>query len=38
VGFGTINSAVAPATGLLGGGLGGDTSPPMIAFRGRVEF
>jgi len=38
VGFGTINSAVAPATGLLGGGLGGDTSPRMIAFRGRVEF
>jgi hypothetical protein len=38
VGFGTISSAVAPATGLLGAGLGGDTSPRMIAFRGRIEF
>jgi hypothetical protein len=38
LGFGAISSAVAPATGLLGRGLGGDASARMIAFRGRIEF
>jgi len=36
--FGTINSTLAPATGLLGGGLGGDSSVRMIALTGRIEF
>lgn len=26
------------ADGLLGVGLGGDSSPRMIAFQGRIEF
>jgi len=38
IGFGTISSAVAPATGLLGRGLAGDASARMIALRGRIEF
>ncbi|HEX3942173.1 MAG TPA: carboxypeptidase-like regulatory domain-containing protein [Acidobacteriaceae bacterium] len=36
--FGTLNSTIAPPTGLLGVGLGGDSSPRMIAFQGRIEF
>jgi hypothetical protein len=36
--FGTLQSVVAPPTGLLGVGLGGDSSPRMIAFQGRIEF
>jgi Carboxypeptidase regulatory-like domain/TonB-dependent Receptor Plug Domain len=37
-GFGTINSTVAPITGLVGGQLGGDSSVRMIALRGTVTF
>jgi len=37
-GFGSINETVSAQTGLLGGGLGGDSSVRMIAFRGRIEF
>jgi len=37
-GFGTITSTISPPTGLLGVGLGGDSSPRMIAFQGRLEF
>ncbi len=36
--FGTLQSLASPPTGLLGVGLGGDTSPRMIAFQGRIEF
>ncbi len=36
--FGTIESTISPPTGLLGVGLGGDSSPRMIAFQARVEF
>jgi len=36
--FGTLDSTIAPPTGLLGVGLGGDSSPRMIAFQGRIEF
>jgi hypothetical protein len=36
--FGTLQGATSPPTGLLGVGLGGDTSPRMIAFQGRIEF
>jgi hypothetical protein len=36
--FGTLDSTIAPPTGLLGVGLGGDSSPRMIAFQGRFEF
>jgi len=36
--FGTLQSTTSPPTGLLGVGLGGDSSPRMIAFQGRVEF
>ncbi len=36
--FGTLESTTSPPTGLLGVGLGGDTSPRMIAFQGRIEF
>ena len=36
--FGTLQSTVSPPTGLLGVGLGGDSSPRMIAFQGRIEF
>ena len=28
----------APPTGLLGVGLGGDSSPRMVAFQARLEF
>ena len=37
-GFGALTSAISPPTGLLGVGLGGDSSPRMIAFQGRIEF
>jgi hypothetical protein len=37
-GFGALTSTTAPPTGLLGVGLGGDSSPRMIAFQARVEF
>jgi hypothetical protein len=37
-GFGTISSTVSPSTGLLGGGLGGDSSVRMIALRAGFEF
>ena len=36
--FGTLASTISPPTGLLGVGLGGDSSPRMIAFQGRIEF
>jgi hypothetical protein len=36
--FGTLDSTIAPPTGLLGVGLGGDSSPRMIAFQGRIDF
>ena len=38
VGFGALNYATSPPTGLLGVGLGGDSSPRMIAFQARLEF
>jgi len=37
-GFGALTYTTAPPTGLLGVGLGGDSSPRMIAFQMRVEF
>ena len=36
--FGTLQSTISPPTGLLGVGLGGDGSPRMIAFEGRIDF
>jgi Carboxypeptidase regulatory-like domain len=36
--FGTVQSTISPPTGLLGVGLGGDSSPRMIAFQARIEF
>jgi hypothetical protein len=36
--FGTLQSAISPPTGLLGVGLGGDSSPRMVAFQARIEF
>ena len=36
--FGTLQSTISPPTGLLGVGLGGDSSPRMIAVQGRLEF
>jgi hypothetical protein len=36
--FGTLEGTISPPTGLLGVGLGGDSSPRMIAFQVRVEF
>ncbi len=36
--FGTLQSTISPPTGLLGVGLGGDSSPRMIAFQARIEF
>jgi len=38
VNFGTINGTVSPTTGLLGAGLGGDSSVRMIALRGTIQF
>jgi len=37
-GFGALTYTVAPPTGLLGVGLGGDSSPRMIALQARLEF
>jgi Carboxypeptidase regulatory-like domain len=37
-GFGTISYATSPPTGLLGVGLGGDSTVRMIAFQLRLEF
>jgi len=37
-GFGALSFATSPPTGLLGVGLGGDSSPRMIAFQARLEF
>jgi len=37
-GFGAFSYLTSPPTGLLGVGLGGDSSPRMIAFRARLEF
>jgi hypothetical protein len=37
-GFGALTATTAPPTGLLGVGLGGDSSPRMIAFQLRLEF
>ncbi len=36
--FGALESTISPPTGLLGVGLGGDSSPRMIAVQARVEF
>jgi hypothetical protein len=36
-GFGALTSTTSPPTGLLGVGLGGDSSPRMIAFQARLE-
>ena len=37
-GFGAFTYATSPPTGLLGVGLGGDSTPRMIAFQLRLEF
>jgi hypothetical protein len=37
-GFGALTYTTSPPTGLLGVGLGGDSSPRMIAFQTRLEF
>jgi hypothetical protein len=37
-GFGALTYSTAPPTGLLGVGLGGDSSPRMLAFQARLEF
>jgi hypothetical protein len=37
-GFGALTSTTAPPTGLLGVGLGGDSSPRMVAFQARLQF
>jgi Carboxypeptidase regulatory-like domain len=36
--FGALTYATAPPTGLLGVGLGGDSTPRMIAIQARLEF
>jgi hypothetical protein len=38
VGFGALTYTTSPPTGLLGVGLGGDSSPRMIALHARLEF
>jgi hypothetical protein len=38
IGFGALTSTTSPPTGLLGVGLGGDSTPRMIAFQMRMEF
>jgi hypothetical protein len=38
VGFGALTYTTSPPTGLLGVGLGGDSSPRMLAFQARLEF
>jgi hypothetical protein len=37
-GFGALSYPTSPPTGLLGVGLGGDSSPRMVAFQVRLEF
>jgi hypothetical protein len=37
-GFGALTYTTSPPTGLLGVGLGGDSSPRMIALQARFEF
>ncbi len=37
-GFGALTYTTSPPTGILGVGLGGDSSPRMIAFHMRLEF
>lgn len=37
-GFGALTYTTSPPTGLLGVGLGGDSSPRMIAFQARLDF
>jgi hypothetical protein len=37
-GFGALGYTTSPPTGLLGVGLGGDSTPRMIAFQMRFEF
>jgi hypothetical protein len=37
-GFGALTYTTSPPTGLLGVGLGGDSSPRMLAFQVRLEF
>jgi hypothetical protein len=37
-GFGTISNTVGPATSLLGGQIGGDSSVRMVALRVGIEF
>ena len=37
-GFGALTYTTAPPTGLLGVGLGGDSSPRMVALQARLEF
>jgi hypothetical protein len=37
-GFDALTYTTSPPTGLLGVGLGGDSSPRMIAFQARLEF
>jgi Carboxypeptidase regulatory-like domain len=37
-GFGALTYTTSTPTGLLGVGLGGDSSPRMIAFHARLEF
>jgi hypothetical protein len=37
-GFGAITYATSPPTGLLGVGLGGDSTPRMVAFQLHLEF
>jgi hypothetical protein len=37
-GFGALTYTTSPPTGLLGVGLGGDSSPRMIALQAKVEF
>jgi hypothetical protein len=38
VGFGALTYTTSPPTGLLGVGLGGDSTPRMVAFQLRLEF
>jgi Carboxypeptidase regulatory-like domain len=37
-GFGALTYTTSPPTGLLGVGLGGDSSPRMLALHARLEF
>jgi len=36
--FGTITATVGPPVGLLGSNIGGDSSPRMIEFTGKISF